>query len=82
MRRSIVIIAAAILLTATLAGCGLRGGRETTPESTTPDSTSETAPAPEIDLDAVVDTLEGVDEALRETDTNLNDGAESEADEQ
>ncbi len=77
MSRALLAAVATVAVLATLTGCGLRGGRDSTP-----DPAPTTAPSSsEVSLDAVLDDLAEVDASLDDVTANLSEGEAAEGQE-
>jgi predicted small lipoprotein YifL len=77
MRRTVLAALATVAVLVTLAGCGLRGGREGAPDSAPTAAPSSS----EVSLDAVLDDLAEVDASLDDVTANLSEGEAAEGQE-
>lgn len=79
MSRRLLALALVAVVSMGVTGCSLRADRSdpATPSSETSTSTSET----DVDLDAVLDSLDEADAALDDVDGSLSAGEQSEAQE-
>jgi predicted small lipoprotein YifL len=82
MRRSILALLAAGAVVVTLAGCGLRGGRDEPAPATTPTSTQSTVTeSSTADLDDILADLDAVDTTLDQVSSDVSDGEAAEGQE-
>jgi predicted small lipoprotein YifL len=82
MRRSILALLAAGAVVATLAGCGLRGGRdEPAPAPTPTPSATQSTVTSTADLDDILADLDAFDTTLDQVSSDVSDGEAAEGQE-
>jgi len=79
MRRRVILAAAAVALTAVLAGCGIRGDRAGDPGADPAPATSSESST--VDVEAMLEQLDTVDAGLEQADADVSAGQAAEAEE-